>query len=101
MTIEKARKVVADFDKSIAETGGFDVYEALMNPNYFPPDYEEAQRTINEWEDSHGVNPKTGKIYKKKYCRKCGGSGHLMCYDHIDKGRCWNCDGIGFFEIYE
>ena len=96
MTLEKAREII-----SLQEEKEFDPFEALMDPDYFVPGYEEAQKTVTEYENAHGVNERTGKIYYKKPCRKCGGSGHLMCYDHIDKGRCWNCGGSGYIEVYE
>jgi hypothetical protein len=30
-----------------------------------------------------------------QYCTKCGGSGFLPHYAHIDNGVCWQCMGIG------
>ena len=29
-------------------------------------------------------------------CPKCGGSGHIKMYNHIDDGICFNCGGSGF-----
>lgn len=31
-------------------------------------------------------------------CPKCGGTGTLTCYEYIEKGRCFKCDGTGIFE---
>jgi len=99
MTIEEAREIIELADKMIGDD--FDPFEALTNPNYFPAGYEEANKVIAEWENSHSVNQKTGKIFKKKHCRKCGGLGFIFDYHHIDHGKCWNCNGIGYIEIYE
>ena len=33
--------------------------------------------------------------YTKKICQKCGGTGTLHHYNHIDGGRCFKCNGIG------
>ena len=100
MTLEEAREIVAAYEKFAA---GFDnPFDLLMYGAEHLEESEkshEAYRIVNAWEDSHGTDKK-GKIFRKKHCPKCGGSGHLMCYGHIDHGCCWRCNGRGYIEDY-
>ena len=93
MTIEEARAIIKrDKDR-------WNPFEELMNPDYMP-EYSEACNVCWDWEQTHGTNKK-GKIFYKRRCPKCGGSGHLACYGHIDHGQCWRCGGTGYIEAYE
>ena len=100
MTLEEARETVARYDDFVA---GFDnpfdliLYEAEHLDESKIAD--EAYGIVNAWENSHGTD-KRGKIFRKKHCPKCGGSGHLMCYGHIDHGCCWRCGGTGYIAVY-
>lgn len=35
------------------------------------------------------------KYYESDVCPKCNGTGHLACYDYIEGGVCFMCDGSG------
>ncbi|MDG1158122.1 MAG: hypothetical protein P8N19_01430 [Flavobacteriales bacterium] len=35
------------------------------------------------------------KINKQGNCSRCGGSGHLPQYNHIQGGACFKCNGCG------
>lgn len=37
------------------------------------------------------------KYYEEDVCPKCGGTGYLPFYHHVDCGRCFKCDGTGLF----
>lgn len=36
-----------------------------------------------------------GEDYDKVPCSRCGGSGYLRQYDHVEDGICFQCDGSG------
>lgn len=38
------------------------------------------------------------KYYVDYRCPKCGGTGYLPGYEHIDSARCWKCGATGYFE---
>jgi hypothetical protein len=38
------------------------------------------------------------RILRNGNCPKCGGSGYLPEYKHIEGGRCFACDGTGNYE---
>ena len=38
------------------------------------------------------------KYYTESKCPKCGGRGYIDCYDHVEAGRCFLCDGSGYHE---
>lgn len=38
------------------------------------------------------------KYWGESKCPKCGGTGYLYGYEHIDGGRCWKCGGTGIYE---
>ena len=33
------------------------------------------------------------RYFSSNVCRKCGGTGYLNGYEHIDGARCWRCGG--------
>ena len=33
---------------------------------------------------------------EKYICQKCKGTGHLVDYDHIQNGKCFACNGLGY-----
>lgn len=37
------------------------------------------------------------KYWVENKCPKCGGSGYLSCYGHVEGGVCFKCDGSGWF----
>ena len=37
------------------------------------------------------------KYYEDYTCPKCGGSGYISCYGHVEGGRCFKCNGSGTF----
>jgi len=55
--------------------------------------YEEAGYKIIK------VYNEGGKLYAdcKTACSRCGGSGRLACFGHIEKGICFKCGGQGWF----
>lgn len=42
--------------------------------------------------DKHGT-----KHYYSDKCPKCGGTGYLHCYDYVEGGICFKCNGSGIF----
>ena len=36
------------------------------------------------------------KRYRSLACPKCGGTGYLRGYEHIDNARCWKCNASGY-----
>lgn len=38
------------------------------------------------------------KYYLDTRCPKCGGTGYIRGYEHIDGARCWKCNATGYFE---
>ena len=40
------------------------------------------------------------KYFADNKCRKCGGSGYLHGYEHIDGARCWECGATGMVNTY-
>ena len=46
-------------------------------------------------EDKHG-----NRIYRTNKCRKCYGTGRLVCCA-MDNGRCWRCMGTGIEDEYK
>lgn len=37
------------------------------------------------------------KTYESDFCPRCGGTGHLWGYEHVDGGMCFKCGGSGRF----
>ena len=44
-----------------------------------------------------GTDKNGTKYYQEDQCPKCGGSGYIPFYHHVDCGRCFKCDGTGLF----
>lgn len=97
MTIETARAII-ERDRDAFDP--YDAMDAIANGEPYFPEYQEACAFAAKWDSKHGVSA-AGRVFRKQRCRKCGGTGHLMCYDHVDRGRCWSCDGLGYIEVYE
>ena len=38
------------------------------------------------------------KYYVDYRCPKCGGTGYIVGYEHIDGARCWKCNATGYYE---
>lgn len=38
------------------------------------------------------------KYYVDYRCPKCGGTGYINGYEHIDGARCWKCNATGYYE---
>ena len=51
-------------------------------------EYSESQITYQDEKGNSNV---------KVLCGKCGGSGRLSCYAHVDGGICFKCEGVGHF----
>ena len=41
------------------------------------------------------------KYYADNKCRKCGGTGYLHGYEHVDGARCWRCGATGKENTYQ
>ena len=94
MTIESARAIIE------RDRGNFDPFQCFFGEPGYMSEYQEACEVVAQWDSEHGVSA-AGRVFRKQRCRKCGGTGHLMCYDHVDRGRCWSCDGLGYIEVFE
>lgn len=40
------------------------------------------------------------QYFASTVCRKCGGTGYLIGYEHIDGARCWKCNATGREKMY-
>lgn len=38
------------------------------------------------------------QYFYSNVCPRCGGTGTLTCYNHVEGGRCFKCEGTGYFE---
>lgn len=59
--------------------------------------YEQGSDLLHETYRYLRPKPQHVKTWETKVerCIKCGGSGRIGMYRHIDRGRCYDCDGTG------
>jgi hypothetical protein len=68
--------------------------------DFFEP-LKNAILDVDEWKTAH-AGPKMSAKSKNKVpinktaCKRCGGSGKLSAYRHVDGGMCYRCHGRGY-----
>ena len=56
---------------------------------------------IDNFEKLIRVDRNGTKYYSSNVCRKCGGTGYILGYEHIDGARCWKCNATGKEKPYQ
>lgn len=98
-------EIMAALDKGI-EAGTWEVFHPTADPidEFFAafdaPPTEAMLQQLAELEAEDAARraenellraPWIAEQAKRKNCRRCGGTGYLPSYSHIDNGRCFKC----------
>ena len=81
-----------------------EVHHKLYVLNKLPWEYEDddlmtvcnkCHEEIHKNEEIHVFDESKNHIIQTERCTRCGGSGFLPEYDHVEDGICFKCRGVG------